>query len=152
VGALVKLKLCPVGFGVHPETPPAACRHFSRTGASPPASDRGPVEENTLLPRDWDFWAQPIGNGPYRYVRAVPGTMMEFEANPHFYAGVPSTSPSLAPAPGPSHLTDAAHRGRSGATQIFGGDFVGRWLEWNGFEEALREWRSASGHTATATH
>jgi len=31
---------------------------------------------------EWDFWAQPIGNGPYRYVRAVPETMMEFEANP----------------------------------------------------------------------
>jgi len=39
---------------------------------------------------EWDFWAQPIGNGPYRYVRAVPGTMMEFEANADFYAGVPS--------------------------------------------------------------
>jgi hypothetical protein len=36
--------------------------------------------------------------------------------------------------------------------EIFGGNFVERWLEWNGFEEALREWRSASGHTATATH
>ncbi|MEE8571806.1 MAG: ABC transporter substrate-binding protein, partial [Gemmatimonadota bacterium] len=39
---------------------------------------------------EWDFWAQPIGNGPYRYVRAVPGTMMEFEANADFYTGVPS--------------------------------------------------------------
>ncbi len=26
--------------------------------------------------------------------------------------------------------------------RIFGGNFVERWLEWNGFEEALREWRS----------
>lgn len=25
---------------------------------------------------------------------------------------------------------------------IFGGNFVERWLEWNGFEDALREWRS----------
>ena len=39
---------------------------------------------------EWDFWAQPIGNGPYRYVRAVPETMMEFEANPNFYAGSPA--------------------------------------------------------------
>jgi peptide/nickel transport system substrate-binding protein len=39
---------------------------------------------------EWDFWAQPIGNGPYRYVRTVPETMMEFEANPDFYAGSPS--------------------------------------------------------------
>ena len=28
--------------------------------------------------------------------------------------------------------------------KIFGGNFVERWLEWNGFEEALREWRSKS--------
>jgi len=27
--------------------------------------------------------------------------------------------------------------------EIFGRNFVERWLEWNGFEEALREWRSA---------
>ena len=39
---------------------------------------------------EWDFWARPVGNGPYRYVRAVPETMMEFEANPDFYAGAPS--------------------------------------------------------------
>ena len=34
--------------------------------------------------------------------------------------------------------------------RIFGGNFVERWLEWNGFEEELREWRSASGHPETA--
>lgn len=38
---------------------------------------------------EWKFWAEPVGNGPYRYVRAVPETMMEFEANPDFYAGPP---------------------------------------------------------------
>ncbi len=26
---------------------------------------------------------------------------------------------------------------------IFSGNFVERWLEWNGFEYALREWRTA---------
>jgi len=36
--------------------------------------------------------------------------------------------------------------------ESFGGNFVERWLEWNGFEDTLREWRSASAHTATATH
>jgi hypothetical protein len=35
--------------------------------------------------------------------------------------------------------------------KIIGGDFVERWLEWNGFDEQLREWRSASEHTVTAT-
>lgn len=38
----------------------------------------------------WDFWTRPIGNGPYRYVRHVPKTMMELEANPDFYAGEPT--------------------------------------------------------------
>ena len=26
--------------------------------------------------------------------------------------------------------------------EIFGGDFVERWLEWNGFADALREWQA----------
>jgi hypothetical protein len=28
--------------------------------------------------------------------------------------------------------------------KIIGGNFVERWLEWNGFEEALREWRKVA--------
>jgi peptide/nickel transport system substrate-binding protein len=39
---------------------------------------------------DWDFWKQPVGNGPFRYRRHVPGTMVEVEANPEFYAGLPT--------------------------------------------------------------
>ena len=39
--------------------------------------------------RTWDFWKQPVGNGPYRYVRHVPKTMMEFERNPDYYRGTP---------------------------------------------------------------
>ena len=38
---------------------------------------------------DWDFWTHPVGNGPYRYVRHVPKTMIEFEANPDFVFGTP---------------------------------------------------------------
>ncbi len=37
----------------------------------------------------WDFWVHPVGNGPYRYVRHVPQTLLELEANPDFYAGKP---------------------------------------------------------------
>ena len=37
----------------------------------------------------WEFWTHPVGNGPYRYVRHVPATMMEFEANPDYYRGKP---------------------------------------------------------------
>jgi peptide/nickel transport system substrate-binding protein len=38
---------------------------------------------------DWDFWTHPVGNGPYRYVRHVPETMVEVEANPDHYRGKP---------------------------------------------------------------
>jgi peptide/nickel transport system substrate-binding protein len=33
---------------------------------------------------NWDFWTKPVGNGPYKYVRNVPGIMSEVEANPNF--------------------------------------------------------------------
>jgi peptide/nickel transport system substrate-binding protein len=38
---------------------------------------------------EWDFWKRPVGNGPYRFVRLEPETMMEFAANPDFYDGKP---------------------------------------------------------------
>lgn len=38
---------------------------------------------------DWDFWREPVGNGPYRYVRHVPGIMAEVEANPDFCGSKP---------------------------------------------------------------
>ncbi len=37
----------------------------------------------------WPFWIQPVGNGPYRYVRHVPKTMTELEANPDYYGEKP---------------------------------------------------------------
>ncbi len=37
----------------------------------------------------WDFWTNPIGNGPYRFVRYIPETMMEFEANSDYHRGTP---------------------------------------------------------------
>ncbi len=39
---------------------------------------------------DWDFWIQPVGNGPYRYVRHVPKVMTELEANPDYFRGRPA--------------------------------------------------------------
>jgi peptide/nickel transport system substrate-binding protein len=36
-----------------------------------------------------DFWEHPVGNGPYRFARQVPETMVELEANPDFYLGKP---------------------------------------------------------------
>ncbi|MGH7564720.1 MAG: ABC transporter substrate-binding protein, partial [Gemmatimonadota bacterium] len=38
---------------------------------------------------EWEFWLQPVGNGPYRFARYVPPTLMEFEANPDYYRGKP---------------------------------------------------------------
>jgi peptide/nickel transport system substrate-binding protein len=38
----------------------------------------------------WEFWSQPVGNGPYRFVRYLPRVMMEFEANADYYQGKPS--------------------------------------------------------------
>ena len=35
----------------------------------------------------WDFWTHPVGSGPYRFVRYLPETMMELEANPDYYRG-----------------------------------------------------------------
>lgn len=39
---------------------------------------------------DWDFWKQPVGNGPFRYLRHVADTMVELEANSDYYLGRPS--------------------------------------------------------------
>jgi peptide/nickel transport system substrate-binding protein len=38
---------------------------------------------------EWEFWTRPVGNGPYRYVRHIPKTMVELEANPDYYGGKP---------------------------------------------------------------
>lgn len=38
---------------------------------------------------EWDFWLNPIGTGPYRYVRHAPATMVELEANPEYFGGKP---------------------------------------------------------------
>ncbi len=35
--------------------------------------------------------------------------------------------------------------------QIFGSNFVERWLEWNGFEDALREWRTQEAKPRSRT-
>ena len=37
----------------------------------------------------WEFWTLPVGNGAYRYLRHVPKTLMEFEANPDYALGRP---------------------------------------------------------------
>lgn len=39
--------------------------------------------------REWEFWARPVGNGPYRVVRMLSQTLVELEANPGYYRGEP---------------------------------------------------------------
>lgn len=45
--------------------------------------------ENPAEICSWAFWSRPVGNGPFRYVRHVPKTMVELAANPDHYAGKP---------------------------------------------------------------
>lgn len=44
---------------------------------------------------DWDFWKNPVGNGPYRYVRHVPQTMVEVEANPNYFGKKPAIKKAI---------------------------------------------------------
>lgn len=72
--------------------------HRSRPTAYPPLAGEQafPVPKHLLEKLDratfyrWDFWLRPVGNGPYRFVRHIPRTMFELEANADFYAGEPS--------------------------------------------------------------
>lgn len=38
----------------------------------------------------WKFWRQPVGNGPFRFVRQIPHTMAVLEANPDYFLGRPA--------------------------------------------------------------
>ncbi len=38
----------------------------------------------------WPFWIQPVGHGPYRYVRHIPGVLTELEVNPDYYGQTPN--------------------------------------------------------------
>ncbi|MEJ2238855.1 MAG: peptide ABC transporter substrate-binding protein [Gemmatimonadales bacterium] len=45
------------------------------------------LDQSEML--DWAFWLEPVGNGPYRFVRYVPHTLMEFEVNPDYVFEAP---------------------------------------------------------------
>ena len=55
---------------------------------------------------EWEFWSRPVGNGPYRYVRHVPKTMMALEANPDFFDGPPSIDRLIIKFAGGSGITE----------------------------------------------
>ncbi len=89
------------------EAPPGACRADVVDDTTLIAANDGrcgiwPFDSwSTMLPRhlladldpaearEWDFWKQPVGTGPYRWVRYVPKTMIEYEANPDYFLGKP---------------------------------------------------------------
>ena len=63
----------------------------------------------------WDFWAHPVGDGPFRFVRYQPGTMIEFEVNPDYYRGKPKIERVVLKFVGP------AERG-AGVTELLSGN------------------------------
>lgn len=44
---------------------------------------------------NWDFWTHPIGNGPYKFVRNVPKTMVEVEVNPNYFREKPKIKKAI---------------------------------------------------------
>jgi len=56
--------------------------------------------------RQWDFWTHPVGNGPYRFVRYVPQTLMEFERNPDYYGVKPRVERVMLKFVGEAGLTE----------------------------------------------
>ena len=44
---------------------------------------------------NWDFWTHPIGNGPYKFVRNVPKTMVEVEVNPNYFRNKPKIKKAI---------------------------------------------------------
>ncbi len=54
----------------------------------------------------WEFWTQPVGNGPYRYVRHVPQSMIALEANQDYYRGKPKIQKVILKFGGGTPLTE----------------------------------------------
>ncbi|MEE9500795.1 MAG: peptide ABC transporter substrate-binding protein [Candidatus Aminicenantaceae bacterium] len=56
--------------------------------------------------QNWEFWTHPVGNGPYRYVRHVPKTMMVFEVDSDYPLGKPRIERVVIKFGGSSELTE----------------------------------------------
>ncbi|HYN81760.1 MAG TPA: ABC transporter substrate-binding protein [Gemmatimonadaceae bacterium] len=55
---------------------------------------------------EWNFWTQPVGNGPFRFVRYLPERLIEFEANPRYYKGKPRIQRVIAKFVGKAGMTE----------------------------------------------
>ena len=64
---------------------------------------------------NWEFWTRPVGNGPFRFVRYQPGTMIEYEANPDYYRGKPRIERVVLKFVGPAE-------GGAGLTELLSGN------------------------------
>lgn len=62
----------------------------------------------------WDFWTHPVADGPYRFVRYLPQTLFEFEANPDYYRGKPQIKRVI--------LKLVGEAGAAGLTALLSGD------------------------------
>jgi len=71
---------------------------------------------------EWEFWTHPVGDGPYRFVRYVPETLMEFEANPDYYGARPGIERLILKFVGGAGLTELlagnVDIAKAGLTQI----------------------------------
>lgn len=82
------------------------------------AGDPGYIDDISYFPRhlldeldpkrfwEWEFWTHPVGNGPYRFVRYAPQSMMEFKANPAHYGGKPRIDRLILKFVGEASLTE----------------------------------------------
>ena len=94
----------------------------------------------------WKFWTEPIGNGPFRYARHVPGMLMELAANSDFALDRPRIS----------HLAIKFNQGAPTLPELLGGEvdlapYISRLdaLQLSGYER-LEVYRIPSTHRAKA--
>ncbi|HUG42398.1 MAG TPA: ABC transporter substrate-binding protein [Longimicrobiales bacterium] len=73
---------------------------------------------------EWEFWTRPVGNGPYRFVRYVPRTMIEFEANPDFYGGEPPIKRVVAKLSSANRVIELTSGAADAATDLTAADVL----------------------------
>ena len=76
----------PGGLPVHAAATPSSSTtpRFTCSRCRPTCSTRSPPTARQLARS-----CRPVGNGPYRWVRRVPGQFVELAANAHFFLGRP---------------------------------------------------------------
>jgi peptide/nickel transport system substrate-binding protein len=90
-----------------PDPPPAVISTFNWLPILPKHS-LDSLDVDQLF--SWPFWAQPVGNGPFRYKRHVPQVMTQLELNPDYYGPTPKV-PGI-----------VLQYGGNGLTELLGGN------------------------------